>query len=858
MMKRLLVTLLMLTALSTGVLTTQAQDNIVLTVEVPPYRGDGYDSAYFDAFRTAHPGVDVVVIQQDQEKSYPPSPAWNSLDEHLNSVSEYVASADVLFVSLDTFLTQESTRAGYWRDLKPLVLADPDLAEANFYPAAWRAYQWDGGMWALPIALRLNVLTYDPTAFDKAGLTYPDEHWGLDNFITAATTLTERDKNGVPTKPGCICDDGLIFNSLLGGGLKDANDSPQLDSPELATLMDKWSPISAQIYPPNGYSSEGVPIQMSGVYGLTLNTQDPMVSAQMPGKITSAYLEGFGVSAGSIHPEMAFELVKFLAQNPRNTFGIPGQFPSLRTANPSGSENINTFSPENQTFIDAALDNALGGADFLFFNYVYAAENNMRTNHVDGHTALQDAQAKALANLEAASQWTGAQNLMVATSAPTPSFGVDEIILHFGISQQEVKNPKDWERVAQAFAASDPQVGQVAVDYQGMDYQGFIDNNDCYYLTYDGADAYRIPDYINLDPYTNADPDFIPSDFLPGALDAMQVNGKIWGYPLSMQVVALMYDPANFQKAGVPLPGAVWTINDFADAVQAFQNADLGIAAFTPRNYAPGDDFLMLIAAYGGLPIDYRTDPPTINFTKPDTVSAVRQVLDLAKSGTIRYTKLGTFSFTDTSGGGVLNPVQMDGSNLSLKGYNSVNFPQNSAYSTMLVGDVGGMFISKHAQNPDACYRWMATVAAHPELLPGVMPARAAAINDPVLLAAQGENAVSLDQEFAHLLTAPNTVIFHSGMGGGGVYSVEMFYIYQWLGRAFDAYVLDIADLDTVLADAQSKADDFVSCVNKIPALSADAGEAEMSAYYDGLAACMKLADPAMAAEQEALSSGTR
>src|SRR5689334_23025670 len=127
MTKRLLVTLfgLFIAFSIEGLTTIRAQDNIVLTVEVPQFMVDTYNSAYFDPFRAAHPGVDVVVISQDQDKSYPPSPAWDSLDEHLNSVGEYAASADVLFVSPDTFLTQESTRAGYWRDLKPLVAADP-------------------------------------------------------------------------------------------------------------------------------------------------------------------------------------------------------------------------------------------------------------------------------------------------------------------------------------------------------------------------------------------------------------------------------------------------------------------------------------------------------------------------------------------------------------------------------------------------------------------------------------------------------------------------------------------------------------------------------------------------------------
>jgi hypothetical protein len=46
---------------------------------------------------------------------------------------------------------------------------------------------------------------------------------------------------------------------------------------------------------------------------------------------------------------------------------------------------------------------------------------------------------------------------------------------------------------------------------------------------------------------------------------------------------------------------------------------------------------LTLIAAYGGLPLDTRTDPPTVNFSDPATVNALQQVLDLVKNGYISY-----------------------------------------------------------------------------------------------------------------------------------------------------------------------------------------------------------------------------
>ncbi len=855
MIKRLFFTVF--AALSIGVLKTKAQDNIVLTVGLPPYMSTLYDEAFFDPFRAEHPGVDVIIVSLDETTSFPPPVTTSSIENHLNGISQYVASADVLSVDPFYSITHEATKAGYYLDLASLVAADPDLSEDAFYPPAWRAFRWDNGMWALPNTFEPQILVYDPKAFDEAGLTYPDEHWTIDNFATASRALTKRDAQGNPTSPGCFCDITPLLYSAVNGSLIDENGNLNFDQPALANVVETWGNVLNEIIPQGGYGSEGVGLQTTGLGILGQYSRIALLPApNLPG-FPYAYVTGYGISAGTVNPALAFELVKFLAQNPRN-YSDTGVYPGLRTATLSAAlpgGGLSNLSAENQQIVDNALENAYAGSDLLYFDYIQAAITDTRQNGTDVHIALQKAQHDATVNLETASNWTGAQSIVINEPTPPPPLNEGEIVLHFGISQNQVTNPSDWTRIAQEFAADDPQVGQVDIEYQGMDYQAFMDNNDCYFLNYDAVDPGRIADYVNLDPYSSADPDFIPEDFVPGALDALKFDGKIWGYPLSLYPVVLVYDPKTFEKAGIPIPGTSWTANEFSDAVQALQNADLGIAVFSPR-YAENADWLMLIAAYGGLPIDYRTDPPTINFTDATTIEAIRQVLDMAKSGAIHYSKLGTFNYTEMSGPGAISATELNGYVDFLKEFDSVNFPQNSAYQTMGLGQVGGLYISKHAPNPDACYRWIAKVAASPELVGGVMPARMSIINDPALLAAQGENAVAMYQELAKLLASPQTIIFHSGFGGGGIYSLEMFFVNQWLNRAFDKYVLEDGDLEAALTDAQNKVDAFITCTTQEAAVSDGSTDADLNAHYEAVASCMKLVDPDMAAEQEALSQG--
>ncbi len=90
-----------------------------------------------------------------------------------------------------------------------------------------------------------------------------------------------------------------------------------------------------------------------------------------------------------------------------------------------------------------------------------------------------------------------------------------------------------------------------------------------------------------------------------------------------------------FQQAGVPLPEGTWTLDQFIDALRTLKDY-LDKTPFVSHNIN-GESLMMLIAAYGGLPIDYRTSPATFNFTDPATVDAIQQVLDLAKNGYIDY-----------------------------------------------------------------------------------------------------------------------------------------------------------------------------------------------------------------------------
>lgn len=837
-----------------------AQDNTILTFSVPQWMQDAYPDTYFDAFRESHPGVNVIVKGDGNSLAYPTIPAYSSVEENLEKTLEYVSTADVLYASNWT-ISPESTQAGLWLNLMPLVAADPDLDEANFYPPAWRAFQWNGGMWALPVTLTPQILLYDTNAFDKAGLTYPDANWSLQQYLDAAIKLTPVDDKGRPTQTGCWCNMEVLFYGLLQHGLADADGAPNFDDPQLVELLETWAAAQGQIYPKDGYSSQGVPLLMMEPYVLSSNYPTEglnYVPGEMPNGVYGATVNAFAVSPGAADPRLAFELVKYLAENPANVNGAFGTFSALRNTEMVARssftiQSIDTLPAEQQAILLDAVENAVAGADLMYFTYLYKAVDDMTANQTDAVTALQTVKQQALDNRAAAIAWQGAQNVAVAPVEPTPSFSTEEIVLNFGLSMWGVSNTEAWERVGQEFAQSDPQVGALKINSQGNDYVTWNEQNDCYYLNYDAVTPNYSVSYMPLDPWMDADPDFNTADFMPGALEALQLGETTYGYPLSAEVSALSFTPDQFEKAGVPLPDMNWNINQFIDALNQLAASSDDAAyrvAFSPR-LTEDTDWLMLMAAVGALPIDPRTEPPTVNFNDPATVEGIRQVLDLAKSGLIDYQKLGTFNYGGMPKIGALTAVSLSGMNFSQSPNSTqfINFPQGTAHGVMALGSVHGGYIRGDTQYGDACYRWIATIARHPELLAGVMPATRSGLDNPVTATVQGEAIVDLYRQYFDLAADPTTIKIPSAFGG----TLETYFMHQFLDRAFDAYVLNGADLEEALTEAGTDASQFSECFKSVADVNESSSEAELIAYNDGIQDCLTQVDPDMAAERQAM-----
>ncbi len=201
MQRRLLLFLTSILMLIIGIVpmaAAQAQDSrTVIQMSVPQFMKQMINDQLISDFESANPTIKVNVLANDSNTGS----AASGVDALLTAAQTYSSTADVLFVD-NSNLSVQATRAGYFLDMTPLTSSDTTLNVDDFIPGVWQSFQWDNGIWALPVSTDVVILTYNPAAFDAIGLAYPNERWTIDDLDNAARKLAVVDPSGAVTTAG--------------------------------------------------------------------------------------------------------------------------------------------------------------------------------------------------------------------------------------------------------------------------------------------------------------------------------------------------------------------------------------------------------------------------------------------------------------------------------------------------------------------------------------------------------------------------------------------------------------------------------------------------------------------------------
>src|SRR5579859_920481 len=318
----LLIIVLLISPLSFSPLRAQTGNKILLSVAIPSALTDTFKGKVISDFEAQYPNVSVQVVS-----SSPTIPsAAQGLDAQLAAVSQYVNSADVLYVD-SSRISVEATRAGYFLDLAPLVGGDKTLNTDDFYPSAWSAFQWDNGVWALPAATNTITLAYKASAFDSAGIAYPSDKWTTSDFDTAIRKLAVKDPSGKVITPGLSAAPSslaLLFRALANQNFYDPNsvpNPPRFSKGTMTDILNTWAKLDSDGVVSNTVAVMG-PDEPPLIINNTLQSLLPNVTVDasqrytgvlLPGGKAGLNVQGYAVSAGTEHPDLAYAFASYLS-----------------------------------------------------------------------------------------------------------------------------------------------------------------------------------------------------------------------------------------------------------------------------------------------------------------------------------------------------------------------------------------------------------------------------------------------------------------------------------------------------------------------------------------------------------------
>lgn len=762
-----------------------------------------------------------------------------------------VQSADVLVnnVPLDNF---DQTL----RDLSPFIDGDNSMTAGDFYPGALETQ--DGALYVLPTSLDYTLFFYDRTKFDDAGLAYPEPGWTWDEFRTLAADLTVRDGDDV-TQWGFVEQNltPLIYVAgRLDAPLIDSNTDPATPRYEDADVQEavRWytdlylvdevapyfepqdadDPGAFQL--PEGFVlvDEGRAAMWSDFAGnfTFLNPDQNLGVVPFPvdsadSGTTPVTRNGLVMSAGTANPSAAWQWISFLSgqEQPGFRFAGPTSLPARQSVAEAGG-----FWDD----IEPELAEAL----------TFAAERPLLLANVPGYGALRDAvidilngdaaldEALAQAQIAAEDDIAAADDAdpidpftVVDNSADSPTGDRDTIVFTVAGGAFDLGQYRDLaDEFEAAFDEYEIEVRAPNFNQDQLNLATLAADADCFVSQAGVTDPEFRAQLLTLDPFVDADAGFDLNDFYPALLNQFRYQGQLYGLPSELNPTVLEYNRALFDAAGLDYPQPGWSIEAFIDAAIAITAGD---DAFKTYGFVPDafelNTMLIMLERRGAQLVDESDDVPTMSFTDPATVDALRWYANLT-------TELGVkpaFATDPADLGGGTEFIEREGIiDEGRAGMWTTFGPQVTGFGlgnreTMDIGvasmprgssggggftSANGYYINADTQQRRGCWEWMTFLSGSPDAVTG-LPGRIS-----VAESAEYRQKVGEERAAAYLESirdAEESSIFRLFSGENDWMGPGIF----WLGRAHSQVIDDGVTVEDALDEAQVTFEEYRACI---------------------------------------------
>ncbi len=773
-------------------------DEIIVIAFAPPWPMPHLlTEGFFRPFEAAHPNVDVVAVDPPEL----PLEAAGQDFPMLAYMEALTRSADVFY---PLSLSPLETRAGLVRDLAPFIAADAELdMERSFYPGLRDAFEWDGGMWALPAAWRLNMLGYHPATFDAAGLPHPQADWTWERFAEIMRRYLAATSQAPLIQP--YVSPAHLAVSLAGAPLAEADARPALEQESLRMALERldlarqegWLRTDEAYF----WDQDHTGLLTSYWGSWQTGERHAFAYTALPGGRVILEAQGLAVSSGATHPELAYALTKFLSERLELVSLQGSLMPARQDIDMAEAEaQILGFGPRYAGLREAherLLPLAMPARDTVYIHALAAA--TAQADELTIEERLRAAQESLVQALAAAEAYEPRISIDKPLSDLAPP---GSVVIRFGLSDGA---PSPYARAVKDFArdfvAAHPTIDRVKVGSLAGSWNLYEDEFDCVYGDAQALAEMPISSIIRLDRLAEADPSFDRASYLPAALEAATHQDVLWALPIAMQPLALRYDPTAFAENDLPSPSSGWTIEEFDAALRTLWQVS------KTEVFRPGFDspyLLLLMAAHGGLPVEYRGDSPSYDLSAPTTVEAIRAVLDYARRGLSGYPGLNTDY--GSSIGSLDHPIFVDdladphdyrGADFPL-----VDFPQRGGRPAMAYS-VGLGYIKAKTERPQACYEWIRALAQRPQIFGG-LPARLDLADMASATSAIAPNGQTYFEDFVLRLADERRLILPEANPWSEI---------RWLHEAFDSYALRGEPLESALAAANAKIEAYRQCI---------------------------------------------
>ena len=825
---------------TSGQTNVQKEGEVVISFAANEYQRSLYEPL-IEEFNQQNPGIIVQFVPLPQLEP-----------------GELLEEADwyrMLASAADTTLTYGVWSVGsgvsaYFSDLVPLIDQDPAFATEDFWPGALDACgDQEGHILGVPLLVNISGIFFDEEAFDAAGLARPAPGWTWEDFRESATVLAQ--KNGDGIRYGYV-ERSYLFTSIMApivgayldhtGGEVDAQVlqselewyldlveqhaiNPMRGVEEQDQQQQLWQDFFKGDNPPAmwpGYLAEFIPGAT-----VSMDSEDPFAGmaideygfAPFPvngdgsgGGASLASLTCGAISAGSQHPQAAWEWLSFLSQQwllrDRSAWEIT-QAPSR----PSVADRVGFWNnlPENVVpGVRFALNHAWFGS---LYPGTFEAIDAALTEAVRGEnfaTVYENLPAESPSIPEPTADNA---EIVVATPPAPPPTGVTVINYYY----DGLNSPYggDIKSLTEDFNQSHPDLFVKVSGFdnpsENQDWLAYLAKKyDCF-SWYSASGNQSTDSLLSLNSLFESEGPNFTQDYPPILLDEYRVDGNLVGLPTSSQPQIMAYNADLLAKRGLTAPPNGWTFDDFIQMATAASSTADGETSYGFVTNA-WDPFLL---EGQGIPLS-DPSPDSTQIDTPEMLSGLTWIEELVKSGVVlvqgrdnwqevnQAVASGQVAFWKTmvdTPVEYLNPGDEPGYSIKFAPLPAIRDQNSVIYAAITRAN----YISAQTSNPQACWTWIKFLSEQPGAYPGV-PARLSVASSPAWTAQVGEqNADVYRFAFSHL--TPTSEL------SGSISILQPLTI--WMNRALTA-VLNGEAPEQALSAAQAKADTYLACVQPV------------------------------------------